>query len=82
MESKLKDDWCGFYPWHSTMDQTFTLGKIFLKPWEYAKEAFTCFVDLQNTHDQVPRTKLSRVLQKYGINGASVDGHSVTLLPA
>ena len=68
-ESKLKDGQCGFRPGHSTTDQIFTLKQIFEKSWEYGKDLFACFVDLEKAYDRVPRDKLWKVLQEYGVNG-------------
>ena len=69
VESKLEDGQCGFRPSRSTTDQIFTLKQIFEKSWEYGKDLFACFVDLAKAYDRVPRNKLWKVLQKYGING-------------
>ena len=69
MESKLEDGQCGFRPGRSTIDQIFTLKQIFEKSWEYGKDLFTCFVDLEKAYDRVPRDKLWKVLQEYGVNG-------------
>ena len=43
--------------------------QIFEKSWEYIKDVFTCFVDLDKAFDWVPLDKLWRVLQEYGIGG-------------
>ena len=40
---------CGFRPSHSTTDQ------IFEKSWEYGKNLFACFVNLEKAYDRVPR---------------------------
>ena len=69
MESKLEDGQCGFRSDRSIMDQIFSLRQIFAKSWEYAKDVFAYFVDLENAYDRVPREKLWRVLQEYGIDG-------------
>ena len=50
MESKLQDGQCGFRPDRSTTDQIFTLKQIFEKSWEYGKDLFTCFVDLEKAY--------------------------------
>ena len=69
VESKLEDGQCGFCLGRSTTDQIFTLKQIFEKPWEYGKDLFACFVDLEKAYDRVPRDKLWKVLQEYGNNG-------------
>ena len=69
MESKLEDGQCGFGPGRSTTDQIFTLKRIFEKSWEYGKDLFACFVDFEKAYDRVPRDKLWKVLQEYGVNG-------------
>ena len=68
-ESKLKDGQCGFRPGRGTTDQIFTLKQILEKSWEYNKDLFACFVDLEKAYDRVPREKLWKVLQEYGANG-------------
>ena len=69
MESKLEDGQCGFCPGRSTTDRIFTLKQIFEKSWKYGKNLFACFVNLKKAYDRVPRDKLWKVLQEYGVNG-------------
>ena len=69
VEPALEDGQCGFRPGRSTTDQIFTLKQIFEKSWEYAKDLFACFVDLEKAFDRIPREKLWRVLQEYGVDG-------------
>ena len=69
VESKLEDGQCGFRPGRSTTDQIFTLKQIFEKSWEFGKDLFACFVDLEKVYDRVPRDKLWKVLQEYGVDG-------------
>ena len=66
-EPKLNNTQCGFHPAHSTTDQNFTLQQIFEKFWEYAKNFYTCFVDLEKAYHRVPHEKL------WGVLRASVD---------
>ena len=49
-------------------DHIFTLKQIFKKSWEYGKDLFACFVDLEKAYDRGPRDKLWKVLQEYGVN--------------
>ena len=37
----------------------FTLQQIFEIPWEYAKDVYTCFVDLEKAYHRVTREKWS-----------------------
>ena len=69
VESKLEDGQCGFRPGRSTTDQIFTLKQIFEKSWEYGKDLFACFVDLEKAYNRVSRDKLWKVLQEYGVDG-------------
>ena len=69
VESKLENVKGGFTPGRSTTDQIFTLRQIFQKSWEYAKDVFACFVDLEKAYNRVLRDKLWRVLQEYGSIG-------------
>ena len=69
MESKLEDGQCSFRPGRITTDQIFTLKQILEKSRKYGKDLFACFVDLEKAYDRVPRDKLWKVLQEYGVNG-------------
>ena len=69
VESKLEDGQCDFCPGRCTTDQIFTLKQIFEKSWEYGKDLFTCFVDLEKAYDSVPRDKLWKVLREFGVDG-------------
>ena len=51
LESNLEDGQCGFRPSRSTTDQIFTLKQIFEKSWEYGKDLFACFVNLEKAYD-------------------------------
>ena len=69
VEPQLEDAQCGFRPGRCTMDQIFALQQVFEKSWEYAKEVFACFVDLEKAYDRVPRDKLWAALQEYNVDG-------------
>ena len=79
MESKLEDGQCGFHPGSSTTDQIFTLKQIFEKSWEYGKDLFACFVDLEKAYDRVPRNKLWKVLRSMAlmVNCYALLSHSI-----
>ena len=62
VKAQLQDAPCEFRLGRSTIDQIFALQQIFEKSWEYAKEMYTCFVDLEKAHDCVPRDKLWAVV--------------------
>ena len=68
VESKLEDGLCGFRRGRRTY-QIFTLKQIFEKFWEYGKDLFACFVDLEKAYDLVSRDKLWKILQEYGVYG-------------
>ena len=50
------------------MGQVFTSKQIFANFLNYAKDAFACFIDLENAYDQIAKDKLWRVLFEYGID--------------
>ena len=51
IEPKLNYTQCSLHPGRSTTDQIFTLQQIFEKSWEYAKDVYICFVDLEKAYD-------------------------------
>ena len=51
------------------MDQIFDLQQIFEKSWEYAKEEYTFFVDLEKAYDRVSKEKLWEILLEYDMRG-------------
>jgi len=68
IESKLNDTQCGFCPDRSTTDHISLSSKI-SRNLGYAKDVFTCFVDLEKAYDRVPCDKLCGVLREYGVDG-------------
>ena len=58
-----------FLPGRNTMDQIFTLMQIFEKSWEYGKDLFACFVDLEKACDRVSRDKFWKILREYDVDG-------------
>jgi len=46
-----------------------TTDQFLEKTWEYAKDVYTCFVDLEKACNQVPREKFWGVLREYGADG-------------
>ena len=67
MESKLEDGQRGFRLGHSTTDQIFTLKQIFEKSWEYGKNLFACFVDLEKAYDRVSRINFERFCESIAL---------------
>ena len=51
------------------MNLVFTVQQVFQKWWEYGKELYTCFLDLEKAYSRVPRNKLWAVLLKYDVRG-------------
>jgi len=69
IEPKLDNTQCGFRPGRSIKDQIFTFQQIFEKSWEYAKDVYKFFVDLEKAHDRVPCEKLWQVMRVHGVDG-------------
>ena len=68
-EGKLGENQAGFRPNRGCQDQIFALRQIIEKSWEYNKDLYLGFVDLEKAYDKVPRHTMFRTLQLYGING-------------
>ena len=68
-EPQLQDAQYGLRSCRSTMDQIFALQQVFEKLWEYAKEVYTFFVDLEKAYDCAPRDKLWAVMLEYDVRG-------------
>ena len=55
------------------LDQVIALQQVFEKLWEYVKEVYTCFVDLEKAYDRIPRDKLWAVLLEYDVKSQLLD---------
>ena len=58
VEHKLGEWQSGFRPGRGTNDMIFTLKMIFEKSWEFDKEKYIAFLDLEKAFDRVPREKI------------------------
>ena len=58
VEYKLGEWQNGFRPGRGTNDMIFTLKMIFEKSWEFNKDKYIAFLDLEKAFDRVPREKI------------------------
>ncbi|TWW71179.1 hypothetical protein D4764_17G0006620 [Takifugu flavidus] len=69
VEPRIQEEQCGFRPRCGTVDQLYTLGRVFEGAWEFAQPVHMCFLDLEKAFDRVPREVLWGVLREYGVSG-------------
>ncbi|TWW80933.1 hypothetical protein D4764_01G0007480 [Takifugu flavidus] len=69
VEPRIQGEQCGFRPGRGTVDQLYTLSRVFEGAWEFAQPVHMCFEGLEKAFDRVPRGVLSGVLREYGVSG-------------
>uniref|UniRef100_A0A674P165 Reverse transcriptase domain-containing protein n=1 Tax=Takifugu rubripes TaxID=31033 RepID=A0A674P165_TAKRU len=69
VEPRIQEEQCGFRPGRGTVDQLYTLSRVFEGAWEFAQPVHMCFVDLEKAFDRVPQGVLWGVLREYGVSG-------------
>ncbi|TWW70516.1 hypothetical protein D4764_18G0013220 [Takifugu flavidus] len=69
VEPRIQEEQCGFRPGRGTVDQLYTLSRVFEGAWEFAQPVHMCFMDLEKAFDHVPRGVLWGVLREYGVSG-------------
>ncbi|TWW64974.1 hypothetical protein D4764_22G0006210 [Takifugu flavidus] len=69
VEPRIQEEHCGFRPGCGTVDQLYTLSRVFEGAWEFAQPVHMCFVDLEKAFDHVPWGVLWGVLREYGVSG-------------
>ena len=62
VEDKLNEAQHGFRPGRGTTNLTFTLKMMIEKNWEWNRQMYVAFVDLEKAFDSVPRGKLWETL--------------------
>ena len=67
VEPHIFDDQCGFRAVRGITDQILTLQKIIEKFWQFNRELYIWFIDLEKAYDRVPRVKLFEPLKEYGV---------------
>ncbi|TWW81631.1 hypothetical protein D4764_01G0014460 [Takifugu flavidus] len=65
VEPRIQEEQCGFRPGRGTVDQLYTLSRVFEGAWAFAQPVHMCFV----AFDRVPRRVLWGVLREYGVSG-------------
>lgn len=63
VEDKLNEAQYGFRPGRGTTDLIFSLKMMIEKSWEWDREMYVAFVDLEKAFDSVPRVKLWETLE-------------------